>query len=226
MQIEISGISVEVTKKNIKNINLRVRSDASVHLSVPKHYSYESISQFLYSKLEWIKKHRDKLQSEGTFLPDRPVSGSRFYLFGQVYELEIVYGRRYSLVIDGDRAIFTVTKSSSNKNRQKFINEWYRQKLYEKVKYYLPKWELLTGLQSSSWQIKNMRTRWGTCNTRTKKIWLNLQLAKRPVDCLCYVILHELAHLRVYDHGPQFVSILDRHMPNWRDIKRELDLMS
>lgn len=88
---------------------------------------------------------------------------------------------------------------------------------------YLPKWEKTTGLYCSSWQSKYMTTKWGTCNPTSKKIWLNIQLAKKPIECLEYVILHELAHLKVHNHGPEFTVILDQYMPYWRDHRRRLN---
>ena len=95
--------------------------------------------------------------------------------------------------------------------------------LKAEVKKYLPKWERITGLQCSSWQSKYMTTKWGTCNTTTGKIWLNLQLAKKPIECLEYVILHELVHLRVRNHGSEFVAEMNRYLQNWREIRKQLN---
>ena len=223
MQIEISGIAIEVTKKNIKNLHLRIKADGSVSLSAPRQMSVEDISKFAWSKIGLIKKHKARLESENPLYACEYISGEKFYVFGKLYTLRLEYGTRYSMSLDGVTAILTAPRESTAEQRKRFINEWYRTLLKEQVSFYLPKWETLTGLHPSSWQIKNMSTRWGTCNTRTKKIWLNLQLAKKPLECLGYVILHELAHLRFADHGPAFESLLDRHMPNWEDIKKRLD---
>ena len=103
------------------------------------------------------------------------------------------------------------------------MNEWYRELLKAEIEKRLPKWESISGLHCSGWQTKYMTTRWGTCNTKTKKIWINLQLAKKPYDCLDYVLLHELAHLRVKDHGAEFVAIMDEFMPYWREVKKALN---
>ena len=114
-------------------------------------------------------------------------------------------------------------KESTPQQRENYVNEWYRELLKAEIEKRLPKWETLTGLHCSSWQTKYMTTKWGTCNTKTGKIWINLQLAKKPFECLDYVLLHELAHLRVKDHGPEFIAILDESMPYWRDIRKELN---
>ena len=128
-------------------------------------------------------------------------------------------------MLEGNEAILTVRKESTAKQRETFVNEWYRTLLKEKIKIYLPKWESITGLHCDSWPIKYMTTRWGTCNTNTRKIWLNLQLAKKPIECLEYVILHELAHLKVRNHSKDFVVIMDQYMPYGRDIQSKLNGM-
>ena len=152
------------------------------------------------------------------------VSGEELYVFGKPYLLKVKHGcKRNSLMLQGNEAILTVRKESTVKQREAFINEWYRALLKEQIGVYLPKWEKITGLYSDSWQIKNMKTRWGTCNTRIRKIWLNLQLAKKPVECLEYVILHELAHLKVPNHGKDFIAIMDQYMPDWRAVRARLN---
>ena len=121
------------------------------------------------------------------------------YVFGQQYFLHVEYSyKRNSLFLEGNEAILTVRKESTAKQREAFVNEWYRSLLKEKIEIYLPKWENITGLHCNSWQTKYMTTRWGTCNTNTRKIWLNLQLAKKPIECLEYVIPVSYTHLDVY----------------------------
>lgn len=126
-------------------------------------------------------------------------------------------------MLSGNSALLTVRKESTAKQRENFVNEWYREHLKSEIAKLLPKWERITGLKCSSWQTKYMTTRWGTCNAQTKKIWINLQLAKKPVACLEYVILHELAHTQVRNHGSDFIAIMDQYMPYWRDVKKKLN---
>ena len=128
-----------------------------------------------------------------------------------------------SLLLNGAEAYLTVRKESTAKQRENWVNEWYRGLLKEQIERLLPKWEDITGLHPSNWQTKYMTTRWGTCNTNTGKIWLNLQLAKKPIDCLEYVILHELAHLKVRNHGEAFIAIMDEYMPYWRETRKKLN---
>ena len=225
MQIEISGIEIDVQKKNIKNLHLAVvPPDGRVRVSAPMHISDESIAMFVRTKLSWIKKQQEKFEKQPRQCEREYVSGETFYVFGQQYFLRVEYSYKgNSLVLEGNEAILTVRKESTSKQREAFVNEWYRSLLKDKIEIYLPKWEKITGLYCDSWQTKYMTTRWGTCNTNTRKIWLNLQLAKKPIDCLEYVILHELAHLKVHNHSKDFVAIMDQYMPYWRETKKMLN---
>ena len=225
MQIEISGIEIEVQKKNIKNLHLVVAPpDGKVRVSAPMHLSDDSIKMFVRTKLSWIKKQQEKFEKQPRQSEREYVSGETLYVFGQQYFLRVEYSYKgNSLVLSGNEAILTVRKESTASQREAFVNEWYRALLEEKIEIYLPKWENITGLRCDSWQTKYMTTRWGTCNRNTRKIWLNLQLAKKPIECLEYVILHELAHLKVRNHSKDFVAIMDQHMPYWREAKKLLN---
>lgn len=225
MQIEISGINIEIQKKNIKNLHLVVAPpDGKVRVSAPMHLSDESITMFVRTKLSWIKKQQEKFAKQPRQSKREYVSGETLYVFGQQYFLRVEYSYKgNSLVLEGNEAVLTVRKESTAKQREAFVNEWYRTLLKGKIEIYLPKWESITGLHCDSWQTKYMTTRWGTCNTNTRKIWLNLQLAKKPTECLEYVILHELTHLKIRNHSKDFVAIMDHYMPYWRDIKQKLN---
>ena len=225
MQIEISGITIEVQKKNIKNLHLVVAPpDGKVRVSAPMHLSDDSIKMFVRTKLGWIKKQQEKFEKQPRQSEREYVSGETLYVLGQQYFLRVEYSYKgNSLILSGNEAILTVRKESTASQREAFVNEWYRALLKEKIEIYLPKWENITGLRCDSWQTKYMTTRWGTCNTNTRKIWLNLQLAKKPIECLEYVILHELAHLKVRNHSKDFVAIMDQYMPYWRETKKLLN---
>ena len=225
MQIEISGIKIYVQKKNIKNLHLVVvPPDGKIRVSAPMHLSDESITMFVRTKLGWIKNQQEKFNLQPRQSKREYVSGETLYLWGKQYFLQVEYSYKgNSLVLNGNKAILTVRKESTVKQREHFVNEWYRKHLKEEIARLLPKWEKITGLACSSWQTKYMTTRWGSCNTKTKKIWFNLQLAKKPIDCLEYIILHELSHTKVKNHNSDFIAILDQYMPNWKGIKEQLN---
>ncbi|NLO20759.1 MAG: M48 family metallopeptidase [Syntrophomonadaceae bacterium] len=225
MQIMISGIPVEVCKKDIKNMHLYVKPpNGKVSVSAPLNMSDEAIERFVRSKSSWIKKHVNKFEGQPHKSQREYVSGETLYVWGKQYFLQVQYGTgKNMLVLSGDKAILTVRKGSTAKQRDNFVKEWYRELLKREVARLLPKWEELTRLNCDSWQTKYMKTRWGTCNTVTRKIWLNLQLAQKNPECLEYVILHELLHLIEKNHNARFLSLMDTYMPYWRQIKRQLN---
>lgn len=123
-------------------------------------------------------------------------------------------------MLSGNKAVLTVRKDSTAEQRDNFVKEWYRSLLKDQVTRILPKWEKITGLKCDGWQTKYMTTRWGTCNIAKRKIWFNLQLAKKTPECLEYVILHELIHLCEKNHNENFIAQMNKFMPYWRDIKK------
>ena len=225
MELEVAGIPVRVLKKDIKNMHLYVKPpDGHVEVSAPLRLSDESIAMFVRTRLGWIRKQQEKFFVQPRQTEREFVSGETLYVWGKQFFLQVEYSNRgNSLVLSGDRAILTLRKESTAQQRENYVNEWYRERLKAEIEKRMPKWETLTGLHCTSWQTKYMTTKWGTCNTKTGKIWINLQLAKKPFECLDYVLLHELAHLRVSDHGVEFISIMDEFMPYWREVRKQLN---
>ena len=225
MRITLSGIPVDVQKKKIKNMHLYVLPpDGRVRVTAPKRLTETQIAAFVHSKLDWITKQQTRIAALPKTAPQRYEAGETLTVWGKPYLLQVEYSsKRNALTLQGDRAVLTVREKSTAAQREAFVKEWYRAELKTQVLKYLPKWEQVTGLCPSSWQTKVMKTRWGTCNPKSKKIWLSLSLAKKPVHCLEYVLLHELTHLKVQNHGPEFQAFLDFHMPDWRALKKELN---
>jgi len=224
MTLNISGIPVNVCKKSIKNMHLYVKPpNGKVTVSAPLSMSDEAIERFVRTKVNWIKRQVGKFDSQPRHSKREYVSGETLYVWGKQYYLQINHGKRNSLVLLGDKAIFTVRKESTIAQREKFIREWYRKQLKEEITLFLPKWEKITGLKCNSWQIKYMTTRWGSCKPKAKKILFNLQLAKKTPECLEYIILHELTHILEKYHNDRFISFMDKYMPMWREIKTTLN---
>jgi len=223
MTFVFSGIPVEVNKKNIKNMLLYVKPpDGKVSVSAPLAMSNEEIERFVNNRIDWIKEKKNKFNAHFRQSKREYVSGETLYVWGKQYCLQIMYGKRYSLALSDDKAIFTVKKESTVAQREKFIREWYREQLKEEVTRLLPKWEKITGLKCNTWQTKNMKTRWGTCKPKAKKIWFSLRLAQKNPECLEYIILHELMHFLEKNHGDRFKSLLFKYMPTWKKIRSKL----
>lgn len=225
MEINISGIIIEVRKKKIKNMYLSVKPpDGRVVISAPISMNRQTIESFARSKLEWIKMQKKKYETDAKKTDRQYISGEILYFWGKPYLLIFrERGGGNSLELSEGRAVLTMGGESTAKQRETYIRERYRAMLKEEIARLLPKWEALTGLHCCSWHTKYMTTRWGTCNTVKKRLWFNVQLAEKPVECLEYVILHELAHTKVSNHGAEFVAVMDEYMPMWREVKKRLN---
>ena len=222
--LNISGIPIEVCKKDIKNMHLYVKPpNGNVVVSAPLTMSDAAIERFVRTKASWIKKQVAKFDNQPRQSEREYVSGETLFVWGKRHYIQTEYGNKNSLVLSGDRAVLTVRKESTAEHRENFVREWYRELLKAEIARLLPKWEKATGLKATGWQTKYMTTRWGTCNIKTGKIWLNLQLAKKTPECLEYVILHELVHLVEKTHNERFVSLMDKYMPMWREVKTTLN---
>jgi len=224
MILVISGVTIDIYKKNIKNMHLYVKPpNGEVTVSAPLSMNDKAIERFVRTKIAWIKRQVSKFDTQPRQSEREHISGETLFVWGKQYYMQIEYGTRNSLLLSGNKAILTARKKSTSKQRENFIKEWYRKQLKGEIIRLLPKWEKITGLKCNSWQTKYMTTRWGTCNSKTKKIWLNLQLAKKTPECIEYIILHELIHLREKHHNERFVSFMDRYMPMWREVKVTLN---
>ena len=225
MQIVISGIPIDIHKKNIKNMHLQIKPpNGQVVISAPLSMDDKAIEVYARTNLGWIKKQIEKFQQQPRSAKRQYVSGETMYILGKQYYLSFVPdSRKKSFKIQGNSIVLSMRKNSTVKQREKYIREQYRQLLKGEIEKILPKWEQITGLHCESWQIKYMITRWGTCNTEKKKLWFNLQLAQKPVECLEYVILHELIHLKERTHNSIFIAYMDMYMKNWREVRKELN---
>ena len=224
MILKISGISIEVCKKDIKNMRLYVKPpNGKVVISAPLSMSRETIEQFVRSKVNWIKRHIAKFEEQQCRSKREYVSGETLYVWGKRYFLQTNFGGRNSLVLSGDKAVLTVRKGSTVSQREKYVREWYRKLLKAEIPQVLFKWENKTGLKAESWQVKNMTSRWGSCKIKEKKITLSLLLAGKDAQCLDYIILHELLHFMEKRHNQRFYNLLGKYMPAWRYVRAAMN---
>lgn len=220
MELIIDQIPVTVIRKQIKHMHLYVKApDGRVEVTAPMRMSTAVITEFVHSKNHWIREKQAEIVSRPRPEKRQYRSGESLYLWGERYELQVFGGGKYSLTIKDQTAYFTVCAGSTAQQREHYVKEWYREVLKERIAERLPVIEEQTGLHCSGWQTKDMTTRWGTCNTTTKKIWLSLWLVKRPLICLDYVILHELVHTKIRNHGADFAAMMSYYMPNWKEIR-------
>lgn len=223
--LTINDIEVEIQKKNIKNLHLSVLPPkGKVRVSAPDSMNDDAIRIFIITKIGWIKKQQEKYKNQLRQCEREYVSGESVYLWGKRYRLDVVYSNVCNNVkIKGNKLIFQVREASTAEQRENVLNDWYRRNIKEEIPQLLEKWQKIIGVTASDWGVKNMKTRWGTCNIEDKRIWLNLQLVKKPFECLEYVMVHELVHLLEKNHNKIFISYMDEFLPNWRKIKEELN---
>lgn len=222
MNIEAAGITIEVIRRRTKKLILAVKPDGTVKLTAPARVSKAMLTEFAQKNTDWIKGRLSSLDSRSYRAPLKLESGERLTIWGEEYTLSIVTGNSYSARICESIVVLSAPDRADNKRLEQAITELYRGLLKEEAAVLVPKWERITGLYCSSWQTKNMKTRWGTCNSDAGRIWLSIGLVAYPKECLEYVILHELTHLKHKNHGADFKAQLDNHMPNWREIKKTL----
>lgn len=225
MQRTIDGLCVTIVRKSIKNMHLRVLSpNGKIQITAPNRLSVLQIDRFVREKRAWIEAQQQRLSERPAATNPAFADGQPVYLWGEAYTLRLEEASRgRSALRRGQEIVLSVHPEDDTSQRESLLNDFYREALSNQIAARLPLWEARTGLHPSAWQIKNMKTRWGTCNTATRKIWLNLQLAKQPPVCLDYVIAHELTHLRYPGHGQDFKTFLTRAMPNWPNIRKTLN---
>jgi predicted metal-dependent hydrolase len=223
----VSGIPVQVVRKDIKNLHLSVcPPDGHVRVAVPSHLTDDNVRLAVISRLSWIKKQQASLLAQPRQSAPEMVTGESHYFFGKRYRLEVIERRgRHEVVIKNNSTLqLFVNPGTSKFNRALVLNEWYRDQLKLQISELLTHWQTVIGKQAS-WGIKRMKTRWGSCNINQRRIWLNLELAKKPLECLEYVLVHELVHLLERHHNARFKAYMDQYLPQWqrcRDIlKRE-----
>ncbi len=222
----IANVEIDVIRKDIKNMHLAVYPPKGrIRLSVPLNSNPETLRLFAISKLGWIKDRIKRFREQKRETPRQFVSGESHYYQGRRYLLEVIEHDGYSNVsLMGNKKIrMLVRPGTTLEQRDRVMKEWYRRQLKDQIPELLAKWEALVGVKASDWGVRRMRTKWGTCNAEARRIWLNLELAKKPIHCLEYIIVHELVHLHVRKHNDRFISLLDQFMPKWRVYRGELN---
>lgn len=220
--LKVDTYAVLVSRKEIKNIYLKVNSRSKkIRISAPKHISDNKIESFVRSKCDWIEKQLAKKVKVPTKL--NYIDGEEHYFNGRKYKLKIVEqkGAQKVLVTEDELILYTKLNSTRQK-REKLLQEWYRAYLKENIPKIIDKYEDIMEVEVKEFGVKKMRTRWGTCNIKAKRIWLSLELAKKSEGCLEMVVVHEMVHLLERLHTKRFYVLMSLFMPNWKTFDKEL----
>lgn len=226
LEIRVSGVAVQIVRKDIKNLHLGVYPpNGRVRVAAPLSARDDAVRLAVVGKLGWIKKQQAKFAAQPRQSKREMVSGESHYFLGRRYRLRVVERRGPARVVLRNRAFVElyVRRDTDAKGRERVLLNWYREHLRTLIPPILAKWEAILGVQATAWRIKKMKTKWGACSAEARRIWLNLELAKKPVRCLEYIVVHELMHLIERHHNDRFIALMDQHLPLWRQYRHELD---
>ena len=218
--IEVAGLDVEVTRKPIKHLHLAVHPpDGRVRVSSPERLDDAAVRLAVIDRLGWIRRQQTAYDAQPRQSSRRMVSGECHYAWGYRYRLNVRHRtagpNAVKANLGGDLDLY-VRPSATAEQREATLAEWYRDEIKARIPALVAEWEPVLGVAVADWGVKRMRTKWGTCNPSARRIWVNLELAKKPPQCLEFVVVHEMAHLVEPTHSERFVALMDRHLPDWR----------
>lgn len=227
MHFKLNEIDVEVVQKDIMNVHLSVYPPKGrVKVSAPQSMAIETIRVFVISKLGWIKKQQQKLSAQQREAPREYINRESHYFTGKRYLLNVVeVDEAPKVTLCHSEIVLQVRPGADDAKRRFVIDEWYRQQLKEMVTPLIAKWEKKIGVTVEQFSVRKMKTKWGSCSPVSHTIYINLELAKKPAECLEYIIVHELVHLLEPTHNNRFIAFMDNFLPKWRFYRDELNCL-
>lgn len=223
--IELGKIPVDVVLKDIKNIHLTVHPPAGkVRIAAPKRMNVETIRVFAISKLGWIKQQQRKIQEQERETPREYIDRESEYVWGKRYLLKIAEAESPpSIVLKHNHMLLTVRPGATDEKRHEVIEDWYRSQVREETEKLIAEWQPRIGVEVAGFYVRRMKTRWGSCNSAAATIRLNTDLARKPRECLEYIVVHEMIHILEPTHNARFQSLMSRFMPDWQHRRRTLN---
>lgn len=215
----IGSVEFELRRKPVKHMRIQVRPPhGRVEVVAPHDFSETAIRVAFIARIPWIKTQQRAFQQQERQTPRQWISGETHYLWGRAYRLEVIehHGAHRVLKSKNKRLQLWVQPGTTAQNRGKRLDAYYRAQLQQEIPRLHKRWETRVGVQLADCRIKKMRTKWGSCNIDAARVWLNLELAKKPYECVEYVFVHELAHLLERHHNDRFIAYMDHFLPDWR----------
>jgi len=224
-QIKLGEIAVDVVKKGIKNIHLSVYPPTGdVRISAPLRMDLDNIRLFAITKLDWIRSQQQKLREQARETPREYLDRESHYVWGKRYLLKVIEQDAVPTVeLTHSRMLLQIRPATSLERRKAIIEEWYREQLKAAIPPLIVKWHRLMGVRVERFFVQRMKTKWGSCRPEAKSIRLNTDLAKKPPECLEYIVGHEMAHLLEPTHTRRFIALMDQFMPKWQFYREELN---
>ncbi len=227
--LSVGNVTIEVARKKVKHIHLTVcPPDGKVRISAPLFVSRQQLHECVSNRIDWIELQQHEIKQRYCNLKRDIKTGELHYFLGKPLFLEVVEKNTKTNVAfvkedDTEKLILTIHSASTLKQRQRVLNNWYRKQLELQIAGFLDKWQTILGISVTSWKIRKMKIRWGSCYPEEKLVLFNLELIKTPKESIEYVVLHELIHLFEIRHNKRFYSFFDRFMPQWRVHKKNLE---
>ncbi|MBY6212362.1 M48 family metallopeptidase [Microbulbifer agarilyticus] len=222
-RMQVGGLELTINRKAIKNLHISVLPpDGAVRVSAPAHLSDNAIRRAIVQRIPWIRQQQRSFARQPRQSEREMVSGESHYFFGRRFRLEVIERRgRHEVRQSKSKLQLLVNPGTSQEGRLQVLDTWYRAELKSAIGELIPYWLDKIGLGECEWRIKRMKTMWGSCNATARRIWLNLELAQKPPECLEYILVHELVHLLERHHNDRFKLLMDKYLPDWRE-RREL----
>jgi len=224
--IEVGGISIEILRKEIKNLHVGVYPpNGRVRVAAPLRLDDEAVRLAVISRLGWIRRQQAAFEQQDRQSNREMVTGESHYFGGRRYRLKLIeqVGPATVSLVNNTTMELRVRPGTPQDKRETVLHEWYRKQLRQKLPPLLAKWQPKVDVTVTELRIKKMKTRWGSCNAEARRIWVNLELAKKPVSCLEYILVHEMVHFLERHHNERFRDLMDRLMPSWRLHREELN---
>lgn len=222
----INGLRVDIVRKDIKNLHLVVYPpNGRVRVATPLRVNDDAVRLAVISKLAWIRRQLARFDAQPRQSAREMVSGESHFFLGQRYRLRVTNypGPGKVIVRNNSKIELHVRQQLTAAERERVLHRWYRQQLKELIPPIVQKWQTVLGVETQEWAIKKMKTKWGACNVDARRIWLNLELVKKPVQCLEYIVVHELVHLLERYHNDNFNALMNKFLPQWKIRRAQLN---
>ncbi len=221
----VQGVDIDVVYKRVKYLRIGVHPpQGHVRVSAPARFSDDQVRLAVVQRLPWILRQREHFQAAETLSRREMVTGESHFVWGKAYRLQVIeQPGREGAEIDAGQLLLYVPPGTTTPLRLAVLERWLREQLRQAIITLIAVWEQRLQVTVPQWTIRQMKTRWGSCNPQTRRISFNAELARRPPDCLEYIVVHEMAHYFEAGHGPGFTSFMDRHLPGWRSQRKELN---
>lgn len=220
-------MDMQLNRKAIKNLHISVLPpDGRVRISAPERMTDTAIRMAVISRIPWIRQQQRDFAKQPRQSDREMVGGECHFFWGRKHRLNVVERiGRHEVNVGGGKVHLFVRPGTTQENKALVLSEFYRNALKQRIESLLDGWQKQVGVEPAGWGVKKMKTKWGSCNTRSRRIWLNLELAKKPPECLEFILVHELVHLLERNHNDRFKAYMDRFLPDWRERRNLLNNM-